>query len=340
MYSNLVSIDWLQFCGKCNRFDDISRILSEKYQVNKSEYGNKYYKNVLFISLNKEPLFTIMFEPHSRIIDSKEVNVRIDNRLLYDSNLWTVIDNVISSLYLYDIHVTRVDLCNDFNLFANGQEPKEVIFNLANHIYRKIGKAKFALYGIQTKNSLLYNGVRYGVHGSEISVYLYNKSLEMKEKVNKPYIVERWLDYGLDVNKVWRLEISLMPKNHEYTDKESGELFVISLDTLRHNFITLFYMFCNKHFRIIDITKIHDSNISRAKPLDLLNFANNNSSQKLTRISKLSNSTTYDKGIINYLSDFENTKLYEITDLALSNEEITILKRSSILLRRLLHIGE
>lgn len=336
--NNVINIDWLQFCGKTTFTQDIEKVLSIVWNVELAQYGNRYYKKVWHLSKDKEPLFCLMTEPHSTIIDNLEINVRVDNRLLYNNDLWACIDKLINMLQITNINVTRCDICNDFNLFANGMHAKDVIFELANHKYRKVGKSKFAIYGIQTKSGLIYNGIRYGVHGSELSVYLYNKTLELKEKVYKPYIVERWLDFGLNPADVWRLELSLMPKSRLFVDKKTGESYTIDLETLRTAFVKLYYLLVAKHFKVIDITSLTDSNISRAVALPLLEFSDNKSSAALTRVSCLSNSTNYDKGIINYLDKFEDTKLFEQLDVELSNEDISILRRSSILLRRLLHL--
>lgn len=334
----VINIDWLQYSGKTSLdLCSVTAGLERVYTVERSKYGNKFFKQTCFLTLEKEPIATIMYEPHSGILDAKLVNIKIDNRLLYDCNLWKNVHLINELLYLDDINISRLDLCADFNTFANGMQPKDVIFNLANHYFRKVGKSKFSIYGVQTRAGLVYNGIRYGVHGSEIAIYLYNKSLELKTQTYKPYIVERWKDFGLSVDSVWRLEVSLHPKAKTYNDKESGVSYDLTLTVLETDMVNLYFLFALKSFRIVDILHYSGQNITRAPLIPLLNFEQSLfATSKLQPLYRHSNRSTYDKGIANYLNDFEQTRLYENNDLLMSGEDITILRRSSAVLRRLL----
>lgn len=340
MFECFINIDWLQFSGNSACFcDTYLGNLSNYFNCEKSKYGNRYYKQVYDISLDKEKICVLMFEPCSSILKPNQVNIKLDNRLLYAHNLWYYVELICDLLHLKDINLSRFDICADFNCFGNGADPYFIISNLASNAYRKIGKSKFAIYGYQSSKKNTYTGIRYGVHNSELSIYLYNKSLELKEKVYKPYIVERWKEYNINTEMpVWRLEISLHPEVKEYYDKNSGLTYSLNFDTLKNNLVELYFFLANKNFRIVDNSTFSDSNISRRQTLPLLQFRSNGMITSNARpLYKHNISTTYDKGIKNYLSNFERTKLYELNDL-LFTDDITTLKRAAGVLKRLLRM--
>lgn len=61
--------------------------------------------------------------------------------------------------------------------------------------------------------------------------YLYNKSQELREVKDKPYIREVWEKNGLDVSKdVWRLEVSMRTTQLRVIVPLTGEILRLDLD--------------------------------------------------------------------------------------------------------------
>lgn len=338
---SVFNIDWAQFYFVCP-VKPIERLeyLSHYYAVKKLQYGNKYYANCYEVcdKVNENIRFGhLSICPHSSILDANGGIIKIDNRILYDRTLLLGFLDAFAELmqfYPEDYKVSRLDLCLDFNEFLNDLHPHQVISDFAGNKLRKIGKSKFALYGTQFKGAYMkYSGLRFGVHGSEMSIYLYNKTLELKEKENKPYIVEKWQEFGLDVDNVWRLELSLSPKTPLYVDKTTGEQFKIDYFLLKdvEKLNRFYYLVATKQFRFCRVEEMKGQNISRQKPLPLIssNFQNS-----VSPLYNHSNSTTYDKGIYNYLRKFVDTHLIDeikeeqkrTYDIAL-NESAYIIKR-------------
>ena len=208
--------------------------------------------------------------------------------------------------------------------------PLTLIKGLAAHTLRKVGKSKFALYGVQSSKGNFYTGIRYGVHGSDESIYLYNKSLELSQKVDKPYIRDCWVNANLDAHNVWRLEVSLNPKVKQYVSRETGNIVSLSLDTLFDNLPALYNCLVLRLWQIVPVERT-DSNVSRARRLPLINVT---SAYPLCPLREVSNSSAYDKGVINYLRNFTDKHFIEERDSEPGYDEL--LNSAAFCIKRIL----
>lgn len=183
-----------------------NRQFSELYEV--------YYCNVLFA--------VVQAKPFAKILDKNMLIVKLANYWLYRPNgIATYYDFI--RLCGWTVHnVSRVDICADFERFEV-DECHEFISKFASGTYRHVGRAKGVMHfrkeGIGT---LQYNGLKFGTAESERTVYLYNKTLELHEAIDKPYIRDKWKQAGLR-GTIWRLEVSIKSGGMEYVEKETGE---------------------------------------------------------------------------------------------------------------------
>lgn len=338
MHKSVINIDWLALHVELDKlFSDYTERLNTYYKLEMHPYGTRFYKHVVDVSRDKELCFTICYEPYSPILKERGISIKVSNRQLYSNILWDELGRFTALLNrkLDDLIVTRCDICADFNYFSNGMLPCVVVEQLAKQNFARVGKGKFALYGLQTSAGHIYNGIRFGAHGSESSIYLYNKSLELKEKVYKPYIVERWQEHQLDCGHVWRLEISLNPTTCDFFDRLTGDTFKLDCILLRDNLQAFYLMLANKYFRIYDKSQQTDTNVSRKKCLNLLSWVYIRATN-ISPLRKVSNHSTYDKGVINYLGKFMNEKLTEDADNIINHKDI--LYKAACVIRRCLDI--
>lgn len=112
--------------------------------------------------------------------------------------------------------------------------------------------------------------LRFGTRKSGVSVYLYNKSLELLEKHSKPYISEMWQQNGIiedDTKPVYRLEFSINAKGMSVENKPAQsiarKLGVKDLRSLTiEDFSTqarledIFWGYCNKFWRFKEVTPV------------------------------------------------------------------------------------
>ena len=111
---------------------------------------------------------------------------------------------------------------------------------------------------------VMYNGLSFGTHASDVRVYLYNKSFELLTEGDKPWIRDVWNRYGLNQRKVWRLEVSIKAKGMQFKDKSTGEKITIGSDNTREDsdLAKIFHTFERKLFAFVKLP-MRQKNITR-----------------------------------------------------------------------------
>ncbi len=226
MVSSIVSIDWLQI------YADVSLLkYSDEYEAKILDYGTKNFEILEEVYLQGSLFCSVQRKPRSEIIKSHTAVIKFENSLLYFADAETIIATFLRECEIHLLSITRIDLAVDFKKFKNGLLPQSLIKGFMKEKFLKNGRGKYTLIGSQ-KNILDVSYLRFGTKSSDVNVYLYNKSLEMKEKVYKPYIAERWKQLeGSPLQDVWRLEFSLTAKATTFIDEQTGEIQTITLRT-------------------------------------------------------------------------------------------------------------
>ena len=226
MISSIISIDWLQI------YADVSLLkYSDEYEAKILDYGTKNFEILEEVYLQGSLFCSVQRKPRSEIIKSHTAVIKFENSLLYFADAETIIATFLRECEIHLLSITRIDLAVDFKKFKNGLLPQSLIKGFMKEKFLKNGRGKYTLIGSQ-KNVLDVSYLRFGTKSSDVNVYLYNKSLEMKEKVYKPYIAERWKQLeGSPLQDVWRLEFSLTAKATTFIDEQTGEIQTITLNT-------------------------------------------------------------------------------------------------------------
>ena len=223
----VISIDYLQlYCHAY--FLKSNSMFHFELQHSSSRQFKRIYK--VYDLVTNDHYATVQAEPFSPVIPKHAVIVKIANRELYKQRWAEQVNYFLNVCFIVPQSVSRLDLCCDFNQFDNNLQVNTFFDRFLSNKYLKNRLAKYTLQGEQTdRHQASY--IRFGNHDSEVSVYLYNKSLEMREVKTKPYITERWAENQLDVNKdVWRLEVSLKSTRLKFVVAKTGELFRIDLE--------------------------------------------------------------------------------------------------------------
>lgn len=260
-----LNIDWLSiFCIR------ESPLLNECgiYTLKLQEFPTRHFRSLYYIVKEKEKVAELQIDPFSSILPPDGAILKIENRFLYSSDLFDLIERLLNNFHLKFKSISRLDLCADFNTFYNNYNPRTLIEDFASEKIRKKGRAKGTLDFRQTTEKLLYNGIKFGDRQSDNIVYLYNKSLELKEVRDKIYIRDMWAANGLDVTKpVWRLEVSMKSKALKLIDKNTGECKEYNnIKTLQSITTELYFTMINRLF-----TFVHkdNNNISRCTKIVL-----------------------------------------------------------------------
>lgn len=233
----LVVCDWLQvFC--MGEFKS-----SQVFDYELKPYGNKTFNSIAEIFNNGKLLATIAFSPRSSVINPKGALIKISNNCLYCSDYVKLINNIIFEFGYTFVSISRLDLAIDFNTFNYGLHPEKLIKNYLSCKYTKLRKNDFKIHGKENienfklhgrqSTEIIFETLRFGNNVSAISIYLYNKTAELKAKTHKEYIVENWKRFELDINKdVWRLEISIKGNTWKFVDENTGEIRNLNLNDL------------------------------------------------------------------------------------------------------------
>ena len=219
----IIGIDWLQLYVEVP--ENFANLYLEKYILNVEEYQTRQFKKVITIKERKNEkniIATIVIEPHSKIMAQNGGVLKIENVYLYQTNLKQWIENLLVDLKLILLNITRIDFFIDFEKFASDVNPEEFIKQFVSGSIVKCGKAKFQLNGT-VKKLFTFDYLKFGSKTSEINYYLYNKTKELREVKNKPWIKEQWTKNKIGKNNdVWRLEFSVRGRMKELIE-ETGE---------------------------------------------------------------------------------------------------------------------
>lgn len=289
----VLNLDWLQlYC-----LGSISPRTG--YEVKRLEYSTRIFMHIDEIYINKKKICTATHTPFSPVLDTKMVIIKFENYLLYDSNLWLVVDNFLSDFNLVYKSISRLDVAVDFNTFYKKRNVQNFLNEFLKNNVRKIGKADYKLQGCQ-KTSHVVDYLRFGGNNSEVSAYIYNKTKELNQVKMKSYIVDMWRCSGLDVDAgVWRLEFSIKSSAIKILDKSDGDLKDISLDNIKNKlFLEKMYMaLVDKYFCFRENTG--KSNVTREKKIVL--FYNNFKDVERYFVRNLGDATRADKIFIKKL---------------------------------------
>lgn len=274
-----ISIDWLAlFCSAVDgQFCQVSRgdvgaVCSTDYEYKIAPYGTRQFRHLAAVSYKGDLICEVQYEPCSSILRGDSVIVKFANRLLYQPNLWLVVDNFLRDHSLAVRGISRVDVCADFNKFET-YEPVQLVSDfLASKIRHKgkgIGAAYFNHFGKRVQGfsvaCLQYSGLTFGSRESDARAYLYNKSLELRTQTDKPYIRNFWKSSGLNtVADVWRLEISIKSGGVKFRDKRTGDVITYDAKMLHStgNLCDLFYTYAKKLFSFV-VNRPGITNITR-----------------------------------------------------------------------------
>lgn len=319
-----ISVDWLQVCCYSN---NLAFLLN-----------NDYYNKVdsLTYWLELQPLETrsfarfirvhtkvgndwrycadILAVPRSTMLNSNIVLVKIHNRFLYSQNYIKLLYNICDTFKLSIKGLTRLDICYDCNSFHNGLKPHKFIkefvtaeFDSPRYIY-KVGAKQFRVYGGKSVSSATkFSGIEFGSGKSSKRCYIYDKTRELAEVKDKPWIRQYWQENGLisdEKTHVYRAEISIKCDGMDLLNMSTGELFKLSPEYLRsqpaieklfHFYAARMFRFHRKgkHTRVRDYDRIElfeNSPIITCKPKKVCVNADTGRTEKIcvSTLSKLS----------------------------------------------------
>lgn len=227
-----INVDWFQIYCLQPYGSELPRIISEKYSISSRDMGTRHFKMLIDV-WRDEKYLEIQYLPFS--VKSENGNgvwlpdaciIKLCNKYCYGLNEINDLLDYLLSINVRLKSISRLDICMDFQRFDNGLLPQTLIKKFVSSEYYKLGTSKFTTIGNQNEK-VEYDYIRFGSGKSSYSVYLYNKTKELREVKDKPYIRESWEKVGFNSNDdVWRLEFSIRSdaKHLIYLESEFTEL--------------------------------------------------------------------------------------------------------------------
>ena len=243
-----VNIDWLEvFCSE-NTLCTPEYFMSRGYNVKIRPYGTPQYSMMFSIQDEaKRDVIEIRRCPYSLksqggIFNENDCHIRFSNRTCYCPDPIGYLRRFLLDHGYRLKLISRIDICLDFATFDNGMSPEFFVSEYMRGAFLKLHQSRLHSYGSDYEVSLaahgndtikakVWNSMSWGSKKSSVTTKMYNKSLEMRQKKKKHYIINKWEKAGLrpDVNDIWRIEFSLSSAIKGYVRIDDGELLPSSL---------------------------------------------------------------------------------------------------------------
>lgn len=228
-----VNIDWLEmYCYEPSEPRTPEYFESLGFFVARRPYGTKHWSEVFTIHDDRgDDFIEVRRSPrhpegqHHTILPDNACTLRLVNRYCYfDSAAW-IMSNFIEKHHYLIRRIYRIDLAIDLKVFDSGDKPEKVMRRIVRHKYTKIYQAERTIHGVDHWNDCDDNSISWGKKKSMVVTRFYNKSLELAQVHDKPWIRQSWYESGLiddplapivlDKNgrvvgdPIWRLEFQI-----------------------------------------------------------------------------------------------------------------------------------
>ncbi len=214
-----LTIDWLQFT--CSSKTSIHEFFNHKkipndYMLEKvKNFTNPNYHKKYNVFYHNHKICEIYCHPTQTGNIPNKTSIKIENSILYKSNLLKICNNLLKVFELEFIRISRLDIALDgpdiLNIIDLCNKYSKSPTIQTNNSYLKIIPTQF------TKSKHKFEGWKIGNEKSGIMAVVYDKTKELL-KSKKEYINDYWELNNLDYSQnVGRFEIRLYNKKlHKY----------------------------------------------------------------------------------------------------------------------------
>jgi hypothetical protein len=195
-------------------------------------------------------------------------------------------------------------------------KPLTLIRGYYNASYWKMGWNKALGVGRQSD---MYDGETLSFKGknSAVGVKIYNKSRELKDVHEKPYVRDAWRECGLAGDEdVWRLEISIKSDGRTIVNIGTGQVIQFSLKDIYRpeQRAALFFIFAKKYWH----WRYHKPGVRKtlSKDIELFNYSNTEDVWKPIKLTMTKDYGKKAKVIMNALKE-----IIESNDMSVDERE-------------------
>lgn len=256
-----IAVDWLEVC--CYGRDLEPSFFSwegKHFSVEQEDRETPLFRSFFEIKRNGLVWAQIRQNPKSGVMKKGLTIIKLANRVLYHEKYIPFLMHMIQALGLYYKGLTRLDIAYDCNEFYCGRKPSRFVHQFVTKRVEEKGGMyvpRMKEFDFHLKKDIHTNGmINYlaiGAKGSKKRGYIYDKTLELQEVKDKPWIREMWERNGLISDKkthVWRSEISIKAQGSDLLNLETGQLFALHPNYLAtyENIKKIFHFYAAKVF--------------------------------------------------------------------------------------------
>lgn len=244
--------DWVEFTATMEK-GALMPNDTASFVINESSLSHRFYKEVFEVwtkdFFDNSILFaTIARMPRVSYIPEDIVQVKIDNNFCYNSELSLHIGIMLNQFGLTFKNYVRLDVFADFQEINHFESPQDFLRSFSRGDFQVKNKRNYKISRYRDE----VTGIKFGGISSDVSVTMYNKTLEMIKKTWKPHIEDLWTFAGFDLETdVYRLEFRTKKTLKEIYCPYSGEMLPSYEDYLFIDTIDTYFKFLyNTHFQL------------------------------------------------------------------------------------------
>lgn len=227
-----INIDWLECYCLESQPRDVEYFTSLGFEVVERDYGTRVYKEMFTIYYEGQPFVEVRRCPAAagssaaaKFFDPRACHLRLCNRTCYCYNAGELMRDFLNRHGYVFMNLCKIDLAMDFELFDSGDVPLKFLERYLKGRYSKVNQCNIAVHGKDEWDGRNYNSVSWGSKQSPVFTRFYDKTMELKEAKDKPYIRQAWARCGLVDDfialtkrdehgvfyqpRIWRLEFSI-----------------------------------------------------------------------------------------------------------------------------------
>lgn len=266
----ICNVDWLELY--CSMPVDSVLETDQIYKVKHRDYGTRVYKDIYDVYLtDATPLMTVCRTPLSSITNGGILrpdmcHVKIANYWLYTEIYGDMLKSCLRHFRIKPLNISRLDLCCDFQFCQSGLPANCIMGQLMTRKLLKIHQGAWTCHA-NDRDKLVYNSMSFGSKSSPVFTRFYNKTKELQQVCDKPYIRDLWVQTGFkEDTDVYRVEFALTDIGRKVIDKETGVILDIELDHIvtRADVTSLFLFYASHYF---DLRKNDNDRKSRCTPI-------------------------------------------------------------------------
>lgn len=230
LYPYVVSCDWFSYACSCegghvpnvgDEFRDPCG--TSKFRIEAGSESHPFYESCAKVMEGTAPVAHLFFRC-KRADNPMSCQIKMDNSRLYYPKWGDSLQSLVRALGWRVMRIARVDVCCDFNYFTNGRLPLLFVKDYLSEptasrcSFVRHSSNRFRVHGVRFLNDIRFETISWGTRDSAVQTNLYNKSLELIDHADKPWIRQRWTEAGLlhgeiggKVHHVWRVEFSIDP---------------------------------------------------------------------------------------------------------------------------------